>query len=60
MYVLIKVLENAIMPFKATEGSAGYDLYVYEDVVVCPRSVVCVSTGVAMEIQPGYFVRILP
>ena len=60
MYVLMKVLENATMPIKATKGSAGYDLYSYEDVVVCPHSVICVSTGVAMEIQPGYFGRILP
>ena len=60
MYVLMKVLEGAITPFKATEGSAGYDLYAFEDVVVCSSSVVCVSTGIAMEIQPGYFGRILP
>ena len=60
MYVFYKLLENAIAPLKATEGSAGYDLHSYEDITICPRSVVCVSTGLRMEIEPGYFGKIFP
>lgn len=39
-------------------GSSGYDLYSYDDIMIRPRSIQCVSVDVSMEIEPGYFGRI--
>ena len=58
MYDKITLQENAIKPLKILSGSAGYDLYSYDDIMIRPRSIQCVSVGVSMEIEPGYFGRI--
>lgn len=48
-----KLHEGAILPKKATEGSAAYDLYVPEDFFVEPgRNIV--PLRFAMEMKPGY------
>lgn len=60
MYVLIKLLEGTKMPFKSSAGAAAYDLFSYEDIAIHLRTVRAISTGVSMEIEPGYFGRILP
>lgn len=47
-----KLHEGARLPEKATEGSAAYDLYVAEDIVISPgRNVI--PLGFAMEMEPG-------
>lgn len=47
-----KLHEGARLPEKATEGSAAYDLYVAEDIIIAPgRSVI--PLGFAMEMEPG-------
>lgn len=48
-----KLHEGAILPKKATEGSAAYDLYVPEDFIVEPGRTV-IPLGFAMEMTPGY------
>ena len=45
---------NAILPTKATEGSAAYDLYAAEDLFLQPGATGSVSTGLAMEIPSGW------
>lgn len=58
MIVNIKKLnENAIIPTRATEYSAGYDLYacIPSPVVILPHQTVKVGTGVAMELPDGFF-----
>lgn len=60
MYDKITLQENAIKPLKIMSGSAGYDLYSYDDIMIRPRSIQCVSVGVSMEIEPGYFGPIFP
>lgn len=47
-----KLIEGAILPKKATEGSAAYDLYAPEDIVI-PRGRFVVPLGFAMEMQMG-------
>jgi dUTP pyrophosphatase len=51
---------DAKMPTKATSGSAGFDLYAAESVSFWPGTVVAISTGLEMEIEPGYEVQIRP
>ena len=60
LLINIHLLENAREPFKATDGSAGYDLYSYKTLTIEPKSIVSVSVGCRLEIPKGYFGRILP
>lgn len=48
-----KLLPGAILPKKATEGSAAYDLYVPEDVIIKPGRQI-IPLGFAMEMELGY------
>jgi len=55
-----KLRGDAIIPTRAKEGDAGYDLYSVEDVVILPGESKLVSTQVAFEIPPGYVGLIWP
>lgn len=54
-----KLTQGAILPKKATEGSAAYDLYVPEDVIVNPGRQI-IPLGFAMEMEPGYQALVEP
>lgn len=47
-----KVREGARIPFRATEGSAGMDLYACVDgyKIICPGDLLTVPTGIAIEL----------
>ena len=52
-----KLRENARVPFRATEGSAGMDLYacIEEPVTVAPRDIRLIPTGIAIALEsPDY------
>ena len=54
-----KLTESAVMPTKATAGSAAYDLYADSDTIVLPgRS--AISTGIAIELPYGYLADVRP
>ncbi len=58
MVIQIKKLsEDAIIPKRGTEYSAGYDLYAVnsEDFVIAPGETVLTHTGIAVAIPQGYF-----
>lgn len=48
-----RVRKNARLPYHATEGSAGYDLFACLDVpmVVAPHKTVMVPTGIAVQLE---------
>lgn len=52
-----KLKENAIIPKRATEGSAGMDLYACIDssVVINPGDLVTIPTGIAIELPSADF-----
>lgn len=56
-----KLREDAQLPFRATTGSTGYDLYACldEELIVGPEPV-RVPTGIAIETPDGYDVQIRP
>ena len=54
-----KLLPGAILPKKATEGSAAYDLYVPEDVIIKPGRQI-IPLGFAMEMEPGHEALVEP
>lgn len=47
-----RLTETANLPFQATEGSAGYDLFADESKMIRDRKLI--STGVAVQIPQGY------
>jgi len=53
-----KLVDHAIIPARATEGSAGYDLFSADGYIVLPGHRVVVSTGVSVEFPPGTYGRI--
>lgn len=58
MKIRIKRLNNqAIIPTRATEQSAGYDLYACLDdpCVIDPHTTFKIGTGISIEIPDGYF-----
>ena len=56
----IKLLsENAIMPTKATEGAAAYDLAIPHDVIILPGRQI-IPLDFALEIPKGYEAKIEP
>ncbi len=47
-----KLRENAVIPKRATAGSAGADLYacIEKDVTICPGELAMIPTGIAIEL----------
>jgi dUTP pyrophosphatase len=57
---VIKLDPHAILPARATPGSAGYDLFSIDSYVVLPHRRVVVSTGISVQLPPGTYGRIAP
>lgn len=49
-----KLNEDAQLPTRATNGSAGYDLYLSEDIKIYGGRIELCKTGIAIEIPEGY------
>lgn len=57
---VIKAHEDAVIPTYGTPEAAGFDLYSVEDVTLTPTSKLVISTGLKMEIPPGYELQVRP
>jgi dUTP pyrophosphatase len=55
-----KIEESAVIPTRATDSDAGYDLYSISDGMVPARGRKVVSTGISIAIPPGYYGRVAP
>ena len=51
---------EAIMPTRATDGSAGYDLYSVEKVTLWPNERKTISTGLRLTTPGGTYLRVAP
>jgi len=53
-----KLRENAKIPFRATTGSAGMDLYACIDspVEIAPHEIAVIPTGIAIELESADYV----
>ena len=65
MLKVFKASPNAILPRRATDGAAGFDLCAAQKVIVAPcydaratMPATVVATNLAVEIEPGYYGRI--
>ena len=54
-----KLNKNAKVPFRATKGSAGMDLYacIDEPIIIAPHTIKVIPTGLAIE--PSWKARIM-
>ena len=50
--------DRAILPRKATEGSAGYDIFAYHDCLIPKNSVKKISCGFKMKMYPGLYAQL--
>ncbi len=61
MKINIKLLnDRAMLPTKATDGSAMYDIYVTERVEDCNNRMVIWNTGLVFEVPQGYVMKVYP
>lgn len=51
---------NAQAPVRMSNGAAGYDLFAAESVVIPPRSIGKVNTGICVTVPHGTYGRIAP
>ena len=57
---VIRLFDDAILPRRATPGSAGYDLCSRESLVIQPGNLWRVSTGLSIKMPDGVYGRIAP
>ena len=50
--------EKSILPCKATNGSAGYDVFAYHDCLIPKNSVRKISCGFKMKMYPGLYAQL--
>ena len=50
-----KLREDAIVPTRASENAAGYDLYAADSAYIAPGTMHLIHTGIAVEIPDDYF-----
>lgn len=55
-----RLYEEALLPTKATEGSAAFDLYAYTEAPLEPGETFKYKTGIAIEIPEGRVGLIFP
>ena len=48
-----KIVDNAILPFKAHDGDAGFDLFSIEKTEIKPKEFKLIKTGIALELTEG-------
>lgn len=53
-----KIHPKARHPRYTTEGSAGCDFYALDDITLYPGEVKKIPTGIALELPPGYFLKL--
>lgn len=60
MIKFTRLSEGSSPPSRSNPDDAGADLRSSEDALIPPLSRLAVSTGIAMEIPPGYYGRVAP
>jgi dUTP pyrophosphatase len=53
-----RLCTQAILPRRATNGSAGYDLYCIDNLTIPPGELICASTGIAVKLPLGTYGRV--
>lgn len=59
-FYISKVVPHAVVPTRATDGAAGYDLSACEDAVVPAGGWKMINTGIAVQIPSDCYARVAP
>ena len=57
---IVKLTENAVVPVRATAGSAGLDLFAAYDTIIPPRGVEMIKTDIQIKCPEKTYGRIAP
>ena len=49
---------DAVLPKRATQGSAGYDFECVEDTIIPPHAIRLIPTGIKCEIDNGFYLQL--
>ena len=49
---------DAVLPVRATKGSAGYDFAAVETITIKPHSIELIPTGIKAQIDDGYYLQL--
>ena len=52
--------DNLKLPVRATKGSAGYDFFLPENVVIRPGTTIKIPTGIRVQIEDGWVLKCYP
>lgn len=55
-----QLYENIKLPYRATQGSAGYDFFTPIAITLAPKQNILIPTGVRVKIENGWFLGIVP
>ena len=58
--IIKKIYDDIILPKRATTGSAGYDFYIPDAVMLKKGETVLVPTGIRVNINDGWVLKIYP
>lgn len=56
----LEAYNSIILPKRATKGSAGYDFFAPEEFTLLPGQTIKVATGVRVQIEDGWVLKIYP
>lgn len=48
-----KIIDNAVLPFKAHDSDAGFDLFSVEETDIKPKEFKLIKTGIVLELPVG-------
>ena len=54
------IYEQIKLPFRATNGSAGYDFFTPVAITLSPKQNILIPTGIRVKIENGWFLAIVP
>lgn len=54
----LSVCPNAVLPYRSTTGSAGYDFECYADTLIPPYQIMLIPTGIKAQIDEGYYLQL--
>jgi dUTP pyrophosphatase len=57
---VVKLSENATLPQRKSDGSAGYDIYSSEKTDIFPKGKGMIKTDIAIQVPKGHYGRVAP
>ena len=56
--LVVPIMRGAKRPYRATPGSAGYNLYLPADITLRPHTVTTVPLGLQIQLPPHYYLQL--